>query len=237
MYPEVHPCLGTRGTGTEIYLGKPLFSKVDGQWCFGTAMQWGVPADSSGLERRPWGTLAGAGAPRVLRFTPSLETAGIAPCARRCLWRWGWPWSRGIPRDRVLILEPCAAVVVLCVRRPRRAVCAPPASGLRAPCVRTPVCPHRSAVCPHRSVRTGLRPHRSVRTGLRSVRTGPVRTGLRARSARPLRPAPAVCAPPASGTRGLRACGCCHARVAFPRVRPELHDFQSARDPRDATRA
>ena len=50
--------------------------------------------------------------------------------------------ARSAPEDgssgRVLILEQCAAVVVLCVRRTRRAVCAPPASGLRAPCVRHP---------------------------------------------------------------------------------------------------
>ena len=155
--------------------------------------------------------------------------------------------ARSAPEDgssgRVLILEQCAAVVVLCVRRTRRAVCAPPASGLRAPCVRTglsapvcglsaPVCPHRSAsapVCPHRSA---LCPHRSCphRSAVpRSAR--PLRPAV-PRSARLLRPAPAVCAPPASGAPAV-----CAPPAAFPRVRPELHDFPRARDPRDATRA
>ena len=155
--------------------------------------------------------------------------------------------ARSAPEDgssgRVLILEQCAAVVVLCVRRTRRAVCAPPASGLRAPCVRTglsaPVCGLSAPVCPHRSASAPVCPHRSAHCPYRSCPH---------RSARP------VCAPPASGTRGLRASCVRHAvcapgppasgapavcapPAAFPRVRPELHDFPRARDPRDATRA
>ena len=134
--------------------------------------------------------------------------------------------ARSAPEDgssgRVLILEQCAAVVVLCVRRTRRAVCAPPASGLRAPCVRTglsapvcglsaPVCPHRSAsapVCPHRSALCPYRscPHRSAVP--RSAR--PLRPAV-PRSARLLRPAPAVCAPPASGAPAV-----CAPPAAFP---------------------
>ena len=96
--------------------------------------------------------------------------------------------ARSAPEDgssgRVLILEQCAAVVVLCVRRTRRAVCAPPASGLRAPCVRTglsaPVCALSVPV-------------------LSAPVCGP------AVCAPPSSGGPAVCAPPASGTRGLRA--------------------------------
>ena len=132
--------------------------------------------------------------------------------------------ARSAPEDgssgRVLILEQCAAVVVLCVRRTRRAVCAPPASGLRAPCVRTglsaPVCALSVPVLSAPVCAPGLRAP--------CVR--------HPRSARLLRPAPAVCAPPASGAPAV-----CAPPAAFPRVRPELHDFPRARDPRDATRA
>ena len=101
--------------------------------------------------------------------------------------------ARSAPEDgssgRVLILEQCAAVVVLCVRRTRRAVCAPPASGLRAPCVRTglsaPVCGLSAPVCPHRSASAPVCPHRSALCPYRSC---PHRSAV-PRSARPLRPA------------------------------------------------
>ena len=86
-------------------LGNTLFRTFGGQWYLGAPMQRGASSDSSGLERRPWRALAGAGTPPAVRFVPSLETTGIASCSHRCLWRCRRHPSRGIPRDRDLILE------------------------------------------------------------------------------------------------------------------------------------